>query len=77
VVTEEAVPGGGERASQSQCKSKWRGLVKREEAGCDTVTRDWQGRERRGERGQTSECVGMWVHGLDSRGSKRDELTEN
>ena len=61
VVTEEAVPGGGERASQGQSKSKRRGLVKREEDGCDTVLAvgKTEEREERDKQPNVLECGSM------------------
>lgn len=60
VVTEEAVPGGGERVSAG-----WKGGGNWRMEKMPVVTRCSRlGKQRRRGEGQTNECVGMWVHWL-------------
>ena len=60
----------GERAGQDQRRLRRRDLAGREEACGDTVLAIGEEGER-----QTAECVGMWVHRLNSKGETK--LTEN
>lgn len=53
MVTEEAVPGGGQSTSHGQRESKWGSLAREEETSGDTVFAI--GKEQR--RGQTAEFV--------------------
>lgn len=50
-------------------------MAKREEAGCDTVLAIGKA-EGGEEEGQTTECVEVWVHKLNSRGGEETKLTK-